>query len=57
MCKLSARSWAAVRVTEKLRFCARGVVLSFDIGRVLNSAKNESSHASGAADTEENEPR
>ena len=56
MCKLSARSWAAVRVTEKLRFCARGVVLSFDIGRVLNSAKNESSHASGAVDTAENGP-
>ena len=43
---------------EKFRvFCARRLVLVPDIGRASNSAQHESSHASGAADTEENEPR
>jgi len=65
MCRFSARSWAAVRVTEKLRFCAWRVVLSVYIGRASHSAKSTqashsaqfgSSHASGAADTAENGP-
>ncbi len=43
---------------EKFRvFCARRVVCVLYITRASHSAKNESSHASGAADTEENEPR
>ena len=42
---------------RKIRvFCARSLVLRVYIGRASNSAQNESSHASGAADTAENGP-
>ena len=37
-------------------FCARRVVCVLHITRASHSAKNESSHASGAADTAENGP-
>ena len=54
MCKLSARSWAAVRVTEKLRFCARGVVLSLHIRRVNHPAFHNICKIPRSFDTAEN---
>ena len=43
---------------EKFRvFCARRVVLVPVVARALNSAHHESSHASGAFDTAENDSK
>ena len=42
------------RVENFAVFCSRRVVLSVCIGRASNSAQNESSHATVAADTAEN---
>ena len=38
-------------------FCARRVVLVPGVARALNSAHHESSHASGAFDTAENDSK
>ena len=54
MCRLSAPSWVAVRVTEKLRFCARGVVLSLYIRRVSHSAFHNICKIPRSFDTAEN---
>ena len=57
MCKFRARSWAAIRVTEKLRFCARGVVLSLHIRRVNHPAFHNICKIPRSFDTAENESK
>ena len=45
------------RASKISRFCARRVVLVPVVARALNSAHHESSHASGAFDTAENDSK